>query len=950
MTNRSKSDWACAVLILTITLVPLVAGCGSTIGVEIARSSPAPPGASENHVAAATMAAAEATAAAAQATKAAAAEAIVQATEAARSGETAAATETPSVIVAALPTQHSDAEAATSGPAEAMLAATPSATDVVSPPIPAERIVFEATGAMNSPRSEHTATRLLDEKVLVVSGEGSAELYDPDTGSWSTTGSMGDGHSGHTATLLSGGRVLVVGGWPGSTTTELYDPETGTWSSTGTLNIARRGCHTATLLGDGKLLVVGASMGHGERAEVFDPYTSRWSISGDMSTDRCGHTATLLPSGKVLVAGGLSGGNALSSAELYDPDTGTWSTTGSMSTARQNHSSTLLRNGMVLAAGGHEGGFLGATLNSAELYDADTGTWRATGRMKSARYRHAAVLLGNGRVLVAGGATSFAPTLQVMPAVPGVPPTGAEVRPGFVMQAGPWDIELYDPDTGTWSTAGSIDDRSTGYTLTLLRDGRVLVAGGSEGDDDTPLSSTEVGRVPFSEPAPPLQAELTVRTDPTPTPTPTGPWLNWRDQSYQPLIVPLNGGEVGIEYGNVPGVFSPLFYESGDVNRSGGVTGLIGSRTVSLRPGTTVGPGAEFVLEVKIEEAGLWLARAGRYDDVPALTTASPAPEKIVFEATGVMNSPGASQATLLHNDKVLVVKSDGSCEVYDPDTGTWSATGNMIASRARHTSILLDDGRVLAVGATLGDETPELYDPETGTWSATGSLNTPRENATATLLSNGMVLVVGGTRGARESAELYDPDTGAWSVTGDMKIGRWAHSATLLDDGRVLVAGGQIYEAASAELYDPQTGTWTATGDMNIERSHHTATLLNNGMVLVAGGTEGAELYDPDAGTWSVTGTMWGPRYSHTAKLLSTGKVLVLGGSAPQIKRSSVELYDPDTGVWSVIGIITTRRLGYTVTPLNGDRVLIAGGSLGYTSEGFPLLDSAEVGHVLTD
>ncbi len=40
MTNRSKSDWACAVLILTITLVPLVAGCGSTIGVEIVRSVP----------------------------------------------------------------------------------------------------------------------------------------------------------------------------------------------------------------------------------------------------------------------------------------------------------------------------------------------------------------------------------------------------------------------------------------------------------------------------------------------------------------------------------------------------------------------------------------------------------------------------------------------------------------------------------------------------------------------------------------------------------------------------------------------------------------------------------------------------------------------------------------------------------------------------------------------
>jgi len=58
----------------------------------------------------------------------------------------------------------------------------------------------------------------------------------------------------------------------------------------------------------------------------------------------------------------------LASAELYDPATGTWSLTGSPNTARKDHAATLLPNGMVLVTGGARG-YGNAPLASAELYN-----------------------------------------------------------------------------------------------------------------------------------------------------------------------------------------------------------------------------------------------------------------------------------------------------------------------------------------------------------------------------------------------------------------------------------------------------------------------------------------------------------------------------------------------------------------------------------------------------
>src|SRR5207244_4855407 len=178
------------------------------------------------------------------------------------------------------------------------------------------------------------------------------------------------------------------------------------------------------------------------------------------------------------------------------------------------------------------------------------------------------------------------------------------------------------------------------------------------------------------------------------------------------------------------------------------------------------------------------------------------------------------------------------------------------LTPRPLHTTPTLHPDDLLLVGGgdyrCLSLASAELYNPATGTWSATGSLNTARYDHTATLLRNGMVLVAGGNPGELDSAELYDPATGTWSPTGSLNDGRADDVETLLPNGMVLVAGGTNFEIDTAELYDPATGTWAFPGSLNTMRKDHAATLLLNGMVLVSGGAlahqgalASAELYD---------------------------------------------------------------------------------------------------------
>jgi len=330
--------------------------------------------------------------------------------------------------------------------------------------------------------------------------------------SWTTTGSMGTPRDGHTATLLPDGRVLATGGYDDGVSAlasaELYDPDTRTWTSTGRMAFARGG-HTATLLRDGQVLVAGCAVEPGgggtvvASAELYDPASGTWTATGDMTEPRClDFTATLLSDGRVLVAGGLDR-DIVATAELYDPSTGTWTATASMTTPRYDHTATLLLDGTVLVAGGADHGGGGCCyLATAELYDPARGTWAATGNMGTLHGGDPATLLLDGTVLVAGF-ESFevydpAKGSWALAGVPAANPAGrgpltllpdarvlavAPVVDGYAAVG--MSTGLYDPGTGSWTAAGNGGaGRYAGYSVTLLRDGQVLVAGGISNAQD----------------------------------------------------------------------------------------------------------------------------------------------------------------------------------------------------------------------------------------------------------------------------------------------------------------------------------------------------------------------------------------------------------------------------------------------------------------------------------
>jgi hypothetical protein len=313
----------------------------------------------------------------------------------------------------------------------------------------------------------------------------------------------------------------------------------------------------------------------------------------------------------------------------------------------------------------------------------------------------------------------------------------------------------------------------------------------------------------------------------------------------------------------------------------------------------------------------------------------------------------GAHTATLLRNGKVLIAGGlpDGfhdplaSAELYDPTTSAFAQTGAMMMARTRHTATLLADGRVLITGGrgpiVPGRGAPDLasaevYDPNTGAFTPTGNMVTLRGLHAATLLADGRVLVVGCAIPCNSAiAEVYDPASGTFSDAG--LPGAGGGTTTLLPDGTVLITGGcpADFHGTKAQLYDSSAGTFRSTllmptGCANINM----AALLTTGQVLVVGSDEypdpaAAALYDPRRGTFAGIGPAIRPREYSAAVLVPDGTVLIAGGQMPGGNGDpSAEIYSPASGTFALTGSMSAGRHSNTATLLLDGTVLIAGGN----------------------
>ena len=348
---------------------------------------------------------------------------------------------------------------------------------------------FTVTGNMATARAAHTATLLPDGSVLVA-GAGEldiddllvsfpfSELFTP-SGQVMITGNLSTPREFHTATLLQNGKVLITGGnafwgyptWlSSSASAELYDPSAGQFVA------------IASLLADGRVLIFGGTASGTPSAEIYDPSGGTFAPLPNPLFSRSGHTATVLPSGKVLFTGGQDSSGTLASAEMYDPATNMFAAVGSMAEPRTHHAAILLPNGKVLITGGGVISSVGAAVsfdfypqlmadspsNTAELFDPQTGTFASAGTMNARRSSHTATLLPDGTVLLCGGAIGWFNSN------------------GYVSDN---TVEIYDPATGSFKQAGSMNTGKFWHTATLLPNGTVMLVGGI--DRDLPSNAAE---------------------------------------------------------------------------------------------------------------------------------------------------------------------------------------------------------------------------------------------------------------------------------------------------------------------------------------------------------------------------------------------------------------------------------------------------------------------------
>ena len=338
---------------------------------------------------------------------------------------------------------------------------------------------WQTVGSLDRPRAYARAVPLSTGEILVVGGldpddpevtSYRSELVDPVSGEVTVLPSPLLGRVNQTVTAGWGGRIVVAGGtefrrggrsgtyWAPIDRVEVFIPDSRIWL-VGAPLLDERSDHAATALPDGRILVTGGNQGTRlvRTAEIYDPSRDVWTPVSPMPRARTQHSMATLPDGRVLVAGGFRDDGRLTiETHLYDPALDAWSDGPRMLDARLNHAMVALPAGDLLFIGGESYG-----AGTAERYDFRKNKFTDAGRLTSPRVVAQAALLGDGRVLLAGG--------LAFPA-----------RGGFRPLV---ETEIWDPRSSSWAPGAEAPSARAYGLLVPTERGLFRVSGSGNGEE-----------------------------------------------------------------------------------------------------------------------------------------------------------------------------------------------------------------------------------------------------------------------------------------------------------------------------------------------------------------------------------------------------------------------------------------------------------------------------------
>lgn len=320
------------------------------------------------------------------------------------------------------------------------------------------------------------------------------------------------------------------------------------------------------------------------------------------------------------------------------------------------------------------------------------------------------------------------------------------------------------------------------------------------------------------------------------------------------------------------------------------------------------------------------------------------------------------------------------STEMWDFRRMRFTAGPTMSSARALHSTVRLNDGRVLIIGGADQNgivlASCEIYNPTTNSFSTTGSMGTPRILHGASVLADGRVMVAGGTStltpdvtaaisGTLNSAEIYNPATGSWSGSANIGGRLLAPALSLLPNGQIMVSGGVLVtfffgipisasSTTNVQRYNPGSNSWTSGPNMAQGRAGHqyNQVTLNDSRILMTGGVNvpnllgaanaapisGSEVYNPTTNSWQ-TVNMPNARALHSATVLADGRVAACGGAqgtlTTPISVANVDVFNPATNTWSTAPNLTGARASHTATLMPDGMLILFGGQGATTSLG---------------